>query len=306
MKFKLIFAMAGLAAALSGQATEVAFKPVAPGVFAFIGETDGRTYANEGLNANMGLFETKDGAVLIDSGASFEGARQIAQAASEVTSQPIKWVINTGGQDHRWLGNGYFKAQGAQIIAHQDALADMKARALEQSNALAAVLKEKFQGTEPVYPTRLLSGETTRLELGGVALEVWHRHGGHTPGDSIVWLPTQRIAFTGDIVYVDRVLGLHPVSKSKNWLDSFAMLEALQPQWIVPGHGAVADLPKAQAQTRDLLMALRPHMGKAVESGQDLSAAVKSFNAQAFKGLQHADVWIPQLANQTYLEIEQE
>ena len=306
MKFKLIFAMAGLAAALSGEAAEVAFKPVVPGVFVFIGETDGRTYANEGLNANMGLVETKDGAVLIDSGASFEGARQIAQAASKVTSQPINWVINTGGQDHRWLGNGYFKAQGAQIIAHQDALPDMKARALEQSTVLAAVLKEKFQGTEPVYPTRLLSAETTRLELGGVALEVWHRHGGHPPGDSIVWLPTQRIAFTGDIVYVDRVLGLHPVSKSKNWLDSFAMLEALQPQWIVPGHGAVADLPKAQAQTRDLLMALRAHMGKAVESGQDLSAAVKSFNAQAFKGLQHADVWIPQLANQTYLEIEQE
>lgn len=306
MKHKFLISLVGLSLAISSQAVEVAFKPVAPGVFAFIGETEGRTYANEGLNANMGLIETTAGAVLIDSGASFEGARQIAQAASKVTPQPIKWVINTGGQDHRWLGNGYFKSRGAEIIAHQDALPDMTSRALEQSTVLAAVLKEKFQGTEPVYPTRLLSGETNRFELGGVMLEVWHRRGGHTPGDSIVWLPTQQIAFAGDIVYVDRVLGLHAVSKTKNWLDSFAMLEPLKPQWIVPGHGAVTDLPKAQAQTRDLLMALRAHMGKAVESGQDLAAAVKSFNGQAFKGLQHADVWIPQLANQTYLEIEQE
>jgi glyoxylase-like metal-dependent hydrolase (beta-lactamase superfamily II) len=306
MNYKFAFTLLGLTLALTGQAAEVAFKPVGPGVFAFIGETEGRTYANEGLNANIGLIETKAGAILIDSGASFDGARQIAAAARKVTSQPIKWVINTGGQDHRWLGNGYFLAQGAQIIAHQDALPDMKARALEQSTALSSVLKEKFDGTEPAYPTRLLSGEANRLALGSVAIEVWHRHGGHTPGDSIVWLPTQHIAFSGDIVYVDRVLGLHPVSKTKNWLDSFAMLEALKPLKIVPGHGAVTDLPKAQAQTRDLLIALRAHMGKAVESGQDLSAAVKSFNAEPFKGLQHADVWIPQLANQTYLEIEQE
>jgi glyoxylase-like metal-dependent hydrolase (beta-lactamase superfamily II) len=293
-------------AALSVHAVEVVFTPLAPGVYAFIGETEGRSYANEGLNANIGLVTTQAGAVLIDSGASFEGARHIAEAAYQATGQTIKWVINTGGQDHRWLGNGFFKAQGAEIMAHQDALADMQARALEHTGALASVLKEKFKGTEPVYPTRLLTGESTRLELGGVVLEVMHRQGGHTPGDSIVWLPAQQIAFTGDIVYVDRVLGLNAVSNSKRWLDSFALLEALSPQRIVPGHGAVTDLAQAQAQTRDLLLALRTHMAKAVEAGVDLATAVKSFNAEPFKGLQHAQVWIPQLANQTYLEIEQE
>jgi glyoxylase-like metal-dependent hydrolase (beta-lactamase superfamily II) len=306
MRLKLLVALLMSFSAPFAQAVEVAFKPVAPGVYAFIGETEGRSYGNEGLNANIGLVTTNAGAVLIDSGASFEGARQIAEAAKKATGQSIKWVINTGGQDHRWLGNGFFQAQGAEIIAHQDALPDMKARALEHSSALASVLKEKFKGTEPVYPARLLTGESNRLELGGVVLELKHRHGGHTPGDSIVWLPEQKVAFTGDIVYVDRVLGLHAVSNSKRWLESFSMLEALNPRLIVPGHGAVTDLARAQAQTRDLLLALRAHMGKAVESGADLGEAVKSFNAEPFKGLQHADVWIPQLANQTYLEIEQE
>jgi glyoxylase-like metal-dependent hydrolase (beta-lactamase superfamily II) len=306
MRFKLLAALLISQAAICAQAVEATFKPVAPGVYAFIGETEGRSYANEGLNANLGLVSTNAGAVLIDSGASFEGARQIAEAAYKATGQSIKWVINTGGQDHRWLGNGFFKAQGAEIIAHQDALPDMQARALEHTSALATVLKEKFKGTEAVYPMRLLAGESNRLELGGVVLEVKHRHGGHTPGDSLVWLPAQHIAFTGDIVYVDRVLGLIAVSNSKHWLESFAMLEALQPQRIVPGHGAVTNLARAQVQTRDLLMALRVHMTKAVEAGVDLAAAVKSFNAEPFKGLQHADVWIPQLANQTYLEIEQE
>ena len=306
MRLKILVALLMSFSAFFAQAVEVAFKPVAPGVYAFIGETEGRSYGNEGLNANIGLVTTNAGAVLFDSEASFEGARQIADAAKKVTGQSIRWVINTGGQDHRWLGNGFFQAQGAEIIAHQDALPDMKARALEHLSALAAVLKEKFKGTEPVYPTRLLTGESNRLELGGVVLEVKHLQGGHTPGDSIVWLPEQKVAFTGDIVYVDRVLGLHAVSNSKHWLESFSVLQALNPRLIVPGHGAVTDLARAQAQTRDLLVALRAHMGKAVEAGVDLDAAVKSFNAEPFKGLQHADVWIPQLANQTYLEMEQE
>lgn len=287
-------------------ALEVNFKPVADGVYAHIGDIEGRTYDNEGLNANIGLIVTQAGAVLIDSGATFQSARQIAQAAKKVTTQPIKWVINTGGQDHRWLGNGYFKDKGAEIIAHANAEADMKARALQHMNALKPVLKEKLDGTVPTLPTRYLKDANARLELGGVVIEVKHRNGGHTPGDSLVWLPQKNVLFSGDVVYVDRVLGLHPVSKTKTWLDSFAVIDEIKPAVIVPGHGRVTDLATAQAHTRDLLQALREHMGKAVEAGTDLGAAVKSFNATPFKNLKHADVWIPQLANQTYLEMEQE
>ena len=47
-------------------------------------------------------------------------------------------------------------------------------------------------------------------------------------------------------------------------------------------------------------------MKKAVDDGTDISAAVKSFNAKPFAHLKHADVWIPQLANMTYLEMERE
>ena len=99
-------------------AVEVRFQPVAPGVYVFVGEKVGRTYDNEGLNANIGLVVTPAGALLIDSGASVQGAQKIHAAVKKVTDQPVKWVINTGGQDHRWLGNGHFIAQGAEVIAH--------------------------------------------------------------------------------------------------------------------------------------------------------------------------------------------
>ena len=291
--------------ALPAWAVDVVFKPVTDGVFAYIGDTEGRTYDNEGLNANIGLVVTPAGAVLIDSGATFQTARKIHEAARKVTTQPIQWVINTGGQDHRWLGNGYFKSQGIDTIAHAHAEADMRARAGDHMEGLK-VLKERLEGTVPTLPSRFVTGQDTRLELGGVVMELKHRNGGHTPGDTLVWLPQKNVIFTGDVVYVDRTLGLIPVSRSKTWLESFAVIDEIKPRTIVPGHGNVTNLATAQAHTRDLLLALRAHMKKAIDDGVDLDAAVKSFNGKPFAVLKHADVWIPQLANQTYLEMERE
>lgn len=287
-------------------ALEVVFKPVAPNVYAFVGDTGGRTYENQALNANIGLVVTPAGALLIDSGASFLGAKQIAEAAQKVSAQAIKWVINTGGQDHRWMGNGYFASHGAEIMAHANAQADMTARGPEHLRSNAPVLKEKLAGTEVVLPTRWLTEADTTLQLGGATVQVVHRGGGHTPGDSMVWLPQSGVVFTGDVVYVDRILGLHPVSKTKTWVQSFEALEALNPTVVVPGHGRVTTLAQAQKDTGHLLKALRAHMGQAVEAGTDIGAAVKSFDAAPYQHLKHVEVWLPQIANLTYLEMEQE
>jgi hypothetical protein len=73
-KALLGLAMLGTAAV---HAVEVRFERVADGVYAFIGETGARTPANEGLNANLGLVVRPAGTLLIDSGATLEGARQI-------------------------------------------------------------------------------------------------------------------------------------------------------------------------------------------------------------------------------------
>ncbi|MBB1075503.1 MBL fold metallo-hydrolase [Rhodoferax sp. 4810] len=286
-------------------AVEVTFTPVAENVYAYIGDLEGRTYENEGLNANIGLVVTPAGAVLIDSGATAQVAAKIEAAVKKVTQQPIKWVINTGGQDHRWLADGYFSAKGIETIAHANAQADMKARTAEHLQGLK-VLNERLDGTVPALPTRWVTGPDTRLELGGTVFELKFRGGGHTPGDMLVWLPQKNVLFTGDVVYVERTLGLLEPSNSKNWLASFAVIDELQPQTIVPGHGKVTDLATARAHTRDLLQALRAHMKKAVDDGVEISAAVKSFDAKPFAHLKHADVWIPQLANRTYLEMERE
>jgi len=287
-------------------ALELRFQQVAEGVYAHIGDTGARSAENEGLNANIGLVVTPAGAVLIDSGATFQSARQIHAAVNALTPQPVRWVLNTGGQDHRWLGNGYFAAQGAEIIGHAAGRADMNNRGNDQLLGLQAALGRQAEGTVPLLPTRWLHGRDETLELGGVVFGFRHRGGAHTPGDTMVWLPQKDVLFAGDVVYVDRLLGVLPVSHTKHWLDSFAVVEQVNPRVLVPGHGRVTTLARARADTQAYLLALRAHMKKAVDDGTDVGAAVKGFDAAPFMRLLNAAELMPGNASRAYLELERE
>ncbi|HSO07821.1 MAG TPA: MBL fold metallo-hydrolase [Pelomicrobium sp.] len=291
--------------ALPAWALDISPVQVAPGVYAVIGELGGRTYENEGLNANVGFIVTDEGVVVVDSGASYQSARKLHEAIRRTTDRPVKWVINTGGQDHRWLGNGYFREQGAEIIAHAKAKADMEARGADQLAALAPVLKEKLDGTRAVLPTRTF---TDRLVLapGGREIQVIHFGAGHTPGDSVVWLPKERVLFTGDLVYVERLLGVIPVSSVKSWLAAFDAMAKLEPRTVVPGHGAVCDLGKARRDTYDYLVLLRTHMKKAVADFVDLQRAIDSLDQSAFARLANYDDLKGGNASRAYLEAEAE
>jgi glyoxylase-like metal-dependent hydrolase (beta-lactamase superfamily II) len=288
------------------QAVTVSFQRVADGVYAHVGDAGARTVDNEGLNANIGLVVTPAGAVLIDSGATAQGARQIREAAARVSAQPIRWVINTGGQDHRWLGNGEFKAHGAELIAHADALPDMRDRGNDHLQALQAALGPKADGTVPTLPTRLIEGTDATLRIGGIDFEFRHRGGAHTPGDMMVWLPQRGVLFSGDVVYVDRLPGVIAVSSTRRWLDTFAVIEQLRPDVLVPGHGRVTDVATAKADTQAYLLALRAHMRRAVDDGVDLGPAVRTFDGAPFMRLRNAADLMPGNASRTYLEIERE
>jgi glyoxylase-like metal-dependent hydrolase (beta-lactamase superfamily II) len=295
----------GLAFAMAAHSVELKPQEVAPGVYAFIGDMGARTSGNEGMNANTGFIVTGGGVVVIDSGPTWNVARQIHQAIKRVTKQPVKYVVNTGGQDHRWLGNGYFKSVGAEIIAARPILADMQARGGMQLEELRKVLRKKAAGTRPVYPDRYFDREEA-LDLGGEDIRLFYFHGGHTPGDSVVWLPKAGVLFAGDLVYVDRILGIFPFSSTRNWLASFDGMEQLGPRIIVPGHGRVCGLAQAQRETRDYLRLLRNHMKQAVEQGQDIQSAINSLDQSAFKGLLNYDALKGFNASNTYLEVEQE
>lgn len=257
---------------------------VAENVYALVGPTEQRSTQNLGNNATFGVIVTNDGVVLIDPGGSAKGAAEIEAAIAKLTDQPVKIVINTGGQDHRWFGNAYFKAKGAKVIASSAAVEDQKDRTNLQWQVLEMLIgKDALKGTELAHAD-VVFDESHAFELGGVRAEVIFAGQAHTPGDAFVWLPDQRIAFSGDIVYVDRMLGVFSFSNSKTWLEAFAAIEKRAPSVIVPGHGRPAPLAKAQAETRDYLIHLRQRIGALLESGGTMIEA-KKIDQSAFKSL---------------------
>lgn len=286
-------------------AASLRVEPVADHVWAIVGPLGQRDAENLGNNATFGLIETTDGAVLIDPGGSAQGAAALAEAAATVTDQPIRVVVDTGGQDHRWLGNGWFAEHGAHIVASEAAVSDQTERADAQFQALRATIgAEALDGTTVRHADETFADRHT-IEIGGVTLKLFHAGPAHTPGDTIVWLPAQRVAFTGDIVYMERLLGVMPFSDSRHWLEAFAVLEGLDPAVVVPGHGDPGALSDARASTKAYLEHLRNEVGAVIEAGGDAIAATK-VDQGAFAHLGNFDELAGRNAQQVFMQMEWE
>lgn len=286
-------------------ALEVKAEKVADGVHALIGPTTARTHDNHGLNANFGVIDTAEGTVLIDSGASVEGAKLLERQVVALTGKPVRWVINTGAQDHRWLGNGYFRSKGIEVIALSRTVESQQKYGLAQLDSLRPVLKERLDGTDPVTASRKIDGDVARLQLGGRNIELRYFADAHFAGDAVVWLPAERIAFAGDHVYVDRLLGILPQSNAETWLVAFNALMALQPALIVPGHGSVANPAKAQADTGDYLAFVVSGVKALAEDMAGVDEAVEKLgDAPQFARLANFDELHRGNVSRAYLRIE--
>ena len=278
---------------------------VADNVYSIVGELGNRSSENFGNNATFGFVVTPQGVVLIDAGASWNGAARIHEVIKSVTDKPVSIVINTGGQDHRWLGNGYFKAQGARLIASKMAVEDQQARAPMQLMMLKELVGvEGMKGTLPVY-----AGETFdkdfRFELGGTVFEVHHAGQAHTPGDAFVWLPKQRVVFSGDIVYLERMLGVSGESNSRKWLGAYDALALLSPNVVVPGHGHPAPLAKAEADTHAYLLFLRNAVRAYMTAGGD-ATGISNIDQSRFSYLSNFETLAGRNALQVFTEMEWE
>ena len=279
-------------------------QPVTQDVWAIVGPTEQRNPENLANNATFGLVVTAEGAVLMDPGGSWQGAEMLHAAIRTVTDQPVRYVINTGGQDHRWLGNGYWQAQGATVIASEAAVEDHNTRAQNHMIALSQFLGNALDGTEPAYAN--VTYETDyALEFGGLSFEIMHRGPAHTPGDSFVWLDDRDVMFTGDIVYVDRLLGNGPARDTDSWIAVFEAMAAFGPTHIVPGHGRATDLATATRDTHDYLVNLRRRIGALIEAGGDIMDAPQ-IDQSAWAHLEQFEALAGRNAQATYEEMEWE
>jgi len=278
---------------------------VTKNVFAIVGPLGNRSPENLGNNATFGFIVTSDGIVVVDPGGTYLGAKKIHEIIRSVSTLPIKFVINTGGQDHRWLGNSYFKKQGAKVIASKNAVKDQKTRLQDVLFRLSNTAGEAaMKDTEESFADITFDNDYN-FTLGDTDFEIHHAGTAHSPGDAFVRLPKQNVIFSGDVVYLDRLLSVMSFSSSKNWVSVFEKLAAYNPEYIVPGHGNPSDLKHARQQTYGYLTMLRDKVSKFMDEGGVIQDVSKIDQSEYFY-LENFDLLKGRNVQQVYQEIEWE
>jgi glyoxylase-like metal-dependent hydrolase (beta-lactamase superfamily II) len=289
------------------QAQELTLQPVpvAPDVYAVVGDLAGQTYENDGLNNNLGFVVSDAGVLVINSGPSVRVARALHATIRKITAQPVKWLVNVNSQNHNWLGNSYFKSLGATILASNETDRVMREMGAQQLAANKDLLKEKADGTVLAYPTELIT-DRRELKLGKTTVQLLHFGPAHTPGDLVAWLPQQKILFAGDIIYTERLLAVIPIGNTANWVQAFDKLVALNPKTIVPGHGQPTTIEIARRDTRDYLTFLRTEAKRILDGGGSLQDAVEKVDQSRFRSLFNFDLLALRNMNQVFQEVERD
>ena len=255
---------------------ELEITRVSESVYSAIGATAAPTYENAGHNNNLSFIVTSAGVVVVNGGDNYQLAAALHRQIKKYTAQPVKWLVNENGQGHAFLGNSYWSEQGVSIIAHEDAIVEMKEKGASVLSQMQRRNREKAAGTSLVLPSHSFgceSGDSYVIEMGGTSIELLRFGPAHSPGDISVWLPEQRILIAGDIAFHQRLLAIFPYTDVAGWIASFAKMAALQPALVVPGHGSPTNMPALERDTLGYLIFLRGEIVRILDAEGDLAEA---------------------------------
>ncbi|UUU36941.1 MBL fold metallo-hydrolase [Streptomyces sp. CA-210063] len=213
---------------------------VAEHVYAYI-QPDGGWCLN-----NAGLITGGDRPALIDTAATEARAMALRNAIATVAPRAPRYVVNTHPHGDHTFGNRFF-TQDAVVIAHEATRAEMDLAGLH----LTGLWPDVPWGDIGVELPSITFREPLTLHLGDTRAELMHLGTAHTRNDTVVWLPRQRVLFTGDVV----MSGATPfclTGSVAGSLDVIEKLRALAPAVVVAGHGPVGG-PELLDDTADYL-----------------------------------------------------
>jgi glyoxylase-like metal-dependent hydrolase (beta-lactamase superfamily II) len=188
--------------------------------------------------------------LVIDTGGNTLAAQTVHGYASAVRPANRLRVVNTEKHFDHIGGNGFFRELGIDVWGHgktlrtpeefhaeiaefNDGIFNPARRARNEAQAF-------FHSTRLTNPNRQIHADT-RFDLGGCTAEILLTPG-HTATNLSVWVPADRVLFTGDCLISEYLPNLDAGTPAdwRLWLDSVARIESLDPAIVVPGHGPVA------------------------------------------------------------------
>ena len=236
-------------------------------------------YTAEG-DPNTGIVVGDDAVMVIDTQATPVMAQDVIRRIREVTDKPIRYVMLSHYHAVRVLGASAYGAE--HVIASQDTYDLIAERGEADKASEIGRFPRLFRNVESVpagltWPTITFTGKMT-LWFGKLEVQLLQVGRGHTKGDTVVWLPQDRVLFSGDLVEFDAT----PYAGDayfQDWPQTLDNIAALKPVALVPGRGAAlqgeAQVAKGLAGTRAFVSELYDSVRQGATAGKDLKAVYR-------------------------------
>jgi cyclase len=243
------------------------FKKIKDGIY---------VYAQKPADSNAGVIVTQEGVVLIDSGHNPPDSQAILKAVKQLTSQPIRFLINTEPHSDHTTGHFLFSPP-AIIIAHEGATDSMKKAYNPQRNEKLMAdypdMRESFKGFKMITPQIEYRDKMT-LNVGERSFELYYLKNVHSEADTAIWLPKERVIFSAAVAGVKRFSNLRPSVQIEDMMSAMKMMKSLNPEIVVPGHGPLGTT-KIFDDSIQYYTLLLERVGKMAREGKSLDSIKK-------------------------------
>ncbi len=231
------------------------------------------------FGSNVSWFELGDYVVVVDTAFPLGAENALRSIKATTGGKPIRYVVVTHYHADHSFGAGVFAKEGATVIAHENARRDYVARNLAAYAKRATT--DKVAAKYKAYAPNLTFSDKMMLEGGGRRAELYHFGHAHTTGDIFVWLPKERVIFTGDAA-VNGPYNYTGDADTASWIEVMARAQALEPQIVVPGHGPVGKADVLQLQ-KQYFIDLRAQVGAMVREGKPLEEVQAAVDVPGWK-----------------------
>ena len=237
-------------------------------------------YTAEG-DPNTGVIIGDDSVLICDALATPVMAQGLIAEIRKVTDKPIKYVVLSHYHAVRVLGASGYRAAGMQeIIASQGTYEMIVERGAQDMQSEYERFPRLFQNFDSIpgltWPTLVFKDEMT-LWMGQLEVRIMHPGAGHTRGDTVVWVPSEQVLFSGDLVEADAACYTGD-AQLEEWPATLDVLAALGAQKLVPGRGPALLTPERVSAgldyTRDFVTTLLGAAREAVAQGMNLNQAM--------------------------------
>ena len=197
-------------------------------------------HTGNGFDSNSGIILTDDGVIVIDTGQNPIESRDIMATVKKLTTMPVRLVIDT--EPHADHTTGHFVFPDAIVVAAAGGGESMRGADRAAPNRIRAMaatspeMKAALEGYRFITP-QIEYHDRMTVNFGGKTIELTYMKGVHSESDSAVWLPKERVLFSASAFVVNQINVLRPFVTIPDILAAGKMMRALNPEYVVPGHG---------------------------------------------------------------------